>query len=91
MADEEVPGIDDREILNRSPYPAYCMLCRHFTDPAAWSCSAFSKIPKDIWEGGTDHREPYEGDGGFRFEPDENVAEEAVEIAFDELDDMKEG
>jgi len=86
-----IMGIDDRSIMQRSLYPRYCMLCKHFDDPAAWSCKAFDKIPKDIWEGEADHREPYEGDGGFRFESDENVAEKAMEMAFDELDDMKEG
>ena len=32
------------------------------------------EIPFEIWIGGFDHRLPYEGDNGIRFEPNPDVA-----------------
>lgn len=89
---EEFIGIDDR-CFSRRLYPVYCLLCKHFTGDVMgpWKCAAFDEIPVEIWEGRADHREPYEGDQGIQFEPGENTSKEAIETAFNELDDMKEG
>jgi hypothetical protein len=48
---------------------------------AGWTCSAFEKgIPKAILVNAADHREPYLGDGGLRFEAHEVKADAAKEI-----------
>ena len=46
-----------------------CELCKNFVFP--WYCEAFGeqKIPEEIYAGGYDHRQPYKGDNGIRFEP----------------------
>ena len=45
-----------------------CSRCRHWE--AGNLCLAFRDgIPDAIWENRHDHRDPYEGDGGIRFEP----------------------
>ena len=47
---------------------AQCAMCRHWK--AGNLCSAFrDEIPDDIWWGRHDHRKPYKGDRGIRFEP----------------------
>jgi hypothetical protein len=61
-----------------------CAACRHLRgtggrleemlhedhDPFATpACDAFpGGIPQEIWLGGADHRLPFEGDGGLRFD-----------------------
>jgi hypothetical protein len=46
-----------------------CIFCRHLTEGQA-RCAAFPRgIPDDLLFALRDHREPYEGDGGIRFEP----------------------
>jgi hypothetical protein len=45
-----------------------CIFCRHLKDGQV-RCEAFSAgIPDDILFALRDHREPYAGDGGIRFE-----------------------
>jgi hypothetical protein len=59
-------------IINNSQ----CFNCRHF-DPDQVSCTAFDDIPREIlgnvFPGEDielhDHRQPYPGDNGIRFEP----------------------
>lgn len=49
-----------------------CVLCRHLrVGPSGrWACAAFpDAIPADLLDGRADHRRPYPGDGGIRFEP----------------------
>jgi hypothetical protein len=44
-----------------------CRECKHFK---RWKCTAFlSGIPVEIAQDGHDHRQPYPGDNGIRFEP----------------------
>jgi hypothetical protein len=52
-----------------------CLWCKHFGDHRTAegfleiSCAAFpTEIPDEIFEGDFDHREPYPGDNGIRFE-----------------------
>lgn len=62
-----------------------CMSCRHFDritiDPATGTgsprCAAFPDgIPSSIfWDGRIDHRRPFAGDRGIRFEQDPNRPE----------------
>lgn len=50
------------------PVNFYCLGCKHYI--AFGQCRAFDKeIPTDIWLGQNDHRKPYRGDNGIRFEP----------------------
>ncbi len=54
-----------------------CHLCKHRRSPL--TCDAFpERIPKEILTGDFDHREPYPGDGGIRFEPTETNRREDV-------------
>ncbi|MBT9174344.1 MAG: hypothetical protein DDT21_02758 [Syntrophomonadaceae bacterium] len=65
--------LDDRSVI----YPIYgeqCVRCRHWSlerpkDFIGSKCKAFQRIPREILEGKHDHRRPFSGDGGIRFEP----------------------
>jgi hypothetical protein len=62
--------IDDSE-LYVPPGSAVCDLCRHRWFPfRERRCAAFSDgIPMPIWRAHHDHRTPYPGDRGVRWEP----------------------
>ena len=48
--------------------PPLCIFCRHLKDGQV-RCAAFPQgIPDDLLFSLRDHREPYEGDRGIRFE-----------------------
>jgi hypothetical protein len=55
-------------------YSPVCTLCKHYQmDRGEFgrSCEAFTKddgIPLQIWEGENNHRDPFPGDHGIRFE-----------------------
>ena len=45
-----------------------CIVCMRYRDGK--KCEAYPNgIPQAIWMGEHDHREPYPGDNGIRFEP----------------------
>lgn len=49
-----------------------CWRCKH---RYGWSCKAYPEgIPEPIFNEEHDHREPYKGDNGIRFEPMSNNA-----------------
>ncbi len=46
-----------------------CVECKHFLQPG-WRCAAYPQgIPEPILDGEHDHRKPFFGDNGIRFEP----------------------
>ena len=55
-----------------TPPPPLCDACELRAardDGPGWACAAFpGGIPEEISVGGFDHRRPYPGDGGVRFQ-----------------------
>jgi len=63
--------------------PPMCVFCRHYNQDAGVNgpdCSAFVEIPDQIFHGDFDHREPFPGDGGLRFELDPEQADDFEEV-----------
>ena len=55
-----------------------CLWCKHFPRETltARTCKAFPQaIPRDIWEGYFDHRNPHPDDHGIHFEEQTNPAD----------------
>ena len=62
-----------------------CLGCHHFNRAApgpSFGCAAFPVgIPDEIFESRADHREPFDGDQGIRFDPvDEDAAAYAEDL-----------
>jgi hypothetical protein len=52
-----------------------CYVCKNFITAKGAKCKAFPEgIPDDIYWGKHDHRKPYPGDNGIRFEKDPEKA-----------------
>lgn len=52
----------------------WCLACRHYLDDG--TCAAFPDgIPDAILLDGFDHRRPFDGDGGIRYEPTQEPAQ----------------
>ena len=67
---------------------AQCSVCRHHRGNA--TCTAFpARIPKSILTNDHDHRKPYTGDNGIRFEPVDDEAAEIVAQMFEDDDVAK--
>lgn len=63
-------------------HPVQCTACRHYRDDA--TCDAFPDgIPVRILENDHDHRRPYPGDHGVRFDPVDAAAARLVAALFD--------
>src|SRR3954469_10774099 len=64
-----------------------CTACKHWerTSSSCSSCLAFpAGIPSWLLEGRANHRYPYPGDGGFRFEP----ADDAPNSTLSQLEEL---
>ena len=71
-----VPELDDLLKQQRAKLPRYgqCADCLHYN---GWfACSAYTAIPGEILTGEHDHRKPFPGDNGIRFEPANDEADE---------------
>jgi hypothetical protein len=69
--------------------PPICIFCTHFTGSVTkgWVCEAFpAGIPEEIAYEDVDHRQPYPGDHGIRFEPKDKDAAEYAEYLFPDGD-----
>lgn len=66
--------INDAE-LTIPPLSPVCAFCAHLHAGTWRSCDAYpdkDSIPSVIWLGENDHRAPYAGDRGIRFEPQDD-------------------
>ena len=60
--------LDDTE--HRIAIFSDCASCANLTDRSARTCRAFpGGIPRPLWSAEKQHRQPYAGDNGIRYEP----------------------
>lgn len=68
-----------------------CIGCRHYDRTAPGPgirCTAFpGGVPDEIFASQADHREPFQGDQGIRFEPVDDEAVAYAELLFSPLAD----
>lgn len=65
------------------PQSQQCLFCAHYR--GALSCDAFPLgIPPTILKGQHNHRKPYPGDGGIRYEPVEDAPPAAIPSEIEE-------
>jgi hypothetical protein len=66
-----------------------CLVCRHYDRTAPGPgirCAAFPNgVPDEIFTSEADHRMPFDGDGGVRFEPIDDEAVAYAEMVFSPL------
>ncbi len=63
--------------------PPMCLFCRHYNQESADGepdCAAFDEIPDAIFVGDFDHRRPFPGDKGVRFELEPALAGDFDEV-----------
>jgi hypothetical protein len=64
--------IDDKDII-MGLFSKVCTFCKHWHKTEGRKCDAFpDEIPDEIWLCKHDHKTPYKGNGGIRFERMEN-------------------
>lgn len=62
-------------IDEESGLPVACWTCKHYDEKSRIRCKAFpGGIPLPIQWGEFDHRQPFEGDNGVRYEPVDDPA-----------------
>lgn len=86
---------DRAERFNISPdglIMTQCVSCVHLAEGPYFICRAFpGLIPSAIVENRFDHRKPYPGDDGIRFEPKPDVSAEYLRSLGEYLDSDRTG
>lgn len=74
MAKRPIAGIPEESAAFAA---SQCRFCAHWTKARGDQCEVFPlRIPVEILTNRHDHRKPYEGDDGGRFEPLDDEANE---------------
>lgn len=69
------------------PTPSQCLSCKWLGGGDLLVCKAFpSQIPDEIVANLFDHREPYHGDDGVRFEPEDGTPKPYLDQLYEALD-----